>query len=196
MLALSQLARPWLLNLAFFLCKGAQFEFSGCGVPAFLSWLYTTFLKILVEVMTSGLSQVCNLWFGVSKGILPVRLLAQEIIMAVNYCGHQVEQRFGWAVPAYHEKEGAALILEHASLACCMTGDDDDDGRFGVQNLGSLRGKGDVCEELRKRKIDVCCLNEVRWRGLGARMLWMKGRRYISCGGLETEMELVVWELW
>ena len=26
--------------------------------------------------------------------------------------------------------------------------------------------------------IDVCCLQEVRWRGLGARMLGMKGRRY------------------
>ena len=25
---------------------------------------------------------------------------------------------------------------------------------------------GDVCEELRKRMIDVCCLQEVRWRGL------------------------------
>ena len=27
------------------------------------------------------------------------------------------------------------------------------------------------------------------------RMLWMKGRS-ISCGGLENEIELVVWELW
>ena len=26
--------------------------------------------------------------------------------------------------------------------------------------------------------IDVCCLQEVRWRGQGARMLGMKGRRY------------------
>ena len=30
---------------------------------------------------------------------------------------------------------------------------------------------------MRKRMIDVC-LQEVRWRGQGARMLWMKGRRY------------------
>ena len=40
----------------------------------------------------------------------------------------------------------------------------------------SLSGK-EVCEELRKRMIDVCCLQEVRWRGYGARMLGMKGRR-------------------
>ena len=38
--------------------------------------------------------------------------------------------------------------------------------------------RGDVCEELRKRMIYVCCLQEVRLRGQCARMLWMKGRRY------------------
>ena len=37
---------------------------------------------------------------------------------------------------------------------------------------------GEVCEELRKRMIDVCCSQEVRWRGQGARMQWMKGWRY------------------
>ena len=42
-------------------------------------------------------------------------------------------------------------------------------------NVGSLSGKGEVCEELRKRMIDVCCLQEVRLRGHGARMLGMKG---------------------
>ena len=26
--------------------------------------------------------------------------------------------------------------------------------------------------------IDVCCLHEVRWRGQGARMLGIKGKRY------------------
>ena len=26
--------------------------------------------------------------------------------------------------------------------------------------------------------IGMCCLQEVRWRGQGARILWMKGRRY------------------
>ena len=35
--------------------------------------------------------------------------------------------------------------------------------------LGSVSEKGgEVCEELRKRMIDVCCLHEVRWRGQDA----------------------------
>ena len=32
--------------------------------------------------------------------------------------------------------------------------------------------------ELKKRMIVVCCLQEVRWRGWGTRMLGMNGRRY------------------
>ena len=49
--------------------------------------------------------------------------------------------------------------------------------RVGTWNVVSLSGKrGEVCEEQRKRMIDVCCLQEVRWRGQGARMLGIKGR--------------------
>ena len=44
--------------------------------------------------------------------------------------------------------------------------------------MWSQSGKGgDTCDELRKRMIDVCCL-QVRWRGQGAKMVGMKGRRY------------------
>ena len=43
--------------------------------------------------------------------------------------------------------------------------------QVGMWNLSSLSGKGGyVCEEPRKRMIDVCCLHEVRWRGQGSRM--------------------------
>ena len=46
--------------------------------------------------------------------------------------------------------------------------------RVGAWNLGNVSGNGgEVCEELRKRMIDVCCLQEVRWRGHGSRMLGM-----------------------
>ena len=51
--------------------------------------------------------------------------------------------------------------------------------RFGSWNVGSISGRGtEVCEELKKRKVDVCCLQEVRWRGEGARFIGVKGRRY------------------
>ena len=43
---------------------------------------------------------------------------------------------------------------------------------------------------------DVCCLQEVRWRGQGVVVLWMKGSTYVSFGGLEKEMELVACEIW
>ena len=35
-----------------------------------------------------------------------------------------------------------------------------------------------MCEELRKRKVDVCCIQEVRWKGEGARFVCTLGRRY------------------
>ena len=51
--------------------------------------------------------------------------------------------------------------------------------RFGSWNVGSLCSRGtEVSEELRKRKVDVYCLQEVRWRGEGARFFGVKGRRY------------------
>ena len=34
--------------------------------------------------------------------------------------------------------------------------------------------------------IDVCCLQDVRWRGQGARMVGMKGKSY----------DVVVWRWW
>ena len=56
-------------------------------------------------------------------------------------------------------------ILEFTSIPSQYGGGPDE--RFLMQvvtyNLGSLGGKGgEVCEELRKQMIDVCCLQEVR----------------------------------
>ena len=59
-------------------------------------------------------------------------------------------------------------ILEHARIAYSMTG-----GLIGALGCGLGCGR-EVCEDMRKRMIDVCCLKEVRWRGQGARMLGMK----------------------
>ena len=43
------------------------------------------------------------------QGMLPVRHLAPNSIMAVNYCGLQLARMLGWAASAYHEKKYAAL---------------------------------------------------------------------------------------
>ena len=51
--------------------------------------------------------------------------------------------------------------------------------RFVTLNVGSLCGrKTKVCEELKKRRVDVCFMQEVRWKGQGARFGGTSGRRY------------------
>ena len=107
------------------------------------------------------------------------------------------------AAPAYHENEGA--ILHPGERWHSLSYDGRHNGRFGVQvgtwNLGSLSGKGgEVCEELRKSMIDVCCLQEVRLRGQGTRMLGIERRRYklwwsgkkdgVGCVGVMVKDEL------
>ena len=46
-------------------------------------------------------------------------------------------------------------------------------------HIGSLCGKGDFCEELRKWMIDVCSLEVVRWREHSCKLLEMGGWRYM-----------------
>ena len=41
----------------------------------------------------------------------------------------------------------------------------------------------------------MCCLQEGKWKGRGARFMGVKGRRY-SCGGLGIVMVREVWEFW
>ena len=44
--------------------------------------------------------------------------------------------------------------------------------RFGTWNIGTLKGKsGEVCKVLHRRKVKVCCIQEVRWKGEGSRSL-------------------------
>ena len=36
----------------------------------------------------------------------------------------------------------------------------------------------EICDELWKRNVDLCCLLDVRWRGCGARLIGLQGRKY------------------
>ena len=60
-------------------------------------------------------------------------------------------------------------------------------------NIGSLCGKGELCEELRKRMCVVFSKLDGEDRVLGC-----LGWRYsdISCGGMEEGMDLMLWVLW
>ena len=65
--------------------------------------------------------------------------------------------------------------------------------RFGTLNVASLCGrKTEMCEELRKRRVDVCCMQEGRCKSQGARFVGTLRRRYTlwsendaGFGGLE-----------
>ena len=51
--------------------------------------------------------------------------------------------------------------------------------RFRSWNVGSFCGRvTEVCGPLRKREVDMCCVQEVRWRGQEARFVGCRGRRY------------------
>ena len=132
--------------------------------------------------MTSALPQVCRLLLVLCKGMLPVRHQAPIIlkVVAVNYCVRQLAKWLGWAAHAYPKKKSAT---QHPGMCKhSLQYDWRPDGHFGVRvgrwNLGSLSGNGvEVCEELIKRMIDMCCLQELRWGGQGARMLGDERRK-------------------
>ena len=68
--------------------------------------------------------------------------------------------------------------------------------RFGIRNVGSISGRGtEVCEELRKRKVDVCCLQEVRWRGEELALL-VSREGGTNCGGAEMMIKPGAWVYW
>ena len=81
----------------------------------------TTCHKFVVELSTLGLSQVCKLWFGVSKRMPHAGNMSPKILMVVNYCGRRLTRRFGCGAPAYHEIKGATPKLERVGIAWNMT---------------------------------------------------------------------------
>ena len=57
--------------------------------------------------------------------------------------------------------------------------------RIGTLNVGTMSGRSnEIIEMLTRRKIDICCAQETRWRGGSARMVKGKDSRYkfLWCG--------------
>ena len=106
-----------------------------------------TFLKIVVDVPNLGLPQICKLWIGVGKDILPVRHLAPRILNELNYCGRQLARRLGWAAPAFHKEKDATP--HPGTCKHSLQYDGRSDGPLGVRvgtwNLVSLSGMGENC---------------------------------------------------
>ena len=51
--------------------------------------------------------------------------------------------------------------------------------RIASLNIGTLRGRSsEVVETVSRRGVDLCCLQEVRWRGASACMIVGKDSRY------------------
>ena len=53
----------------------------------------------------------------------------------------------------------------------------------------------EVTEELRKRKVDICGLQEIQWRGEKTRLLELK-EEDTSYGGWKMMLKWVVWKYW
>ena len=68
--------------------------------------------------------------------------------------------------------------------------------RLGSWNVGTMRGRsGEVVEVLTSRKIDVCCVQEVRWKGASARIVTGKNTEYkFFWSGSSTRVG--VWVFW
>ena len=104
--------------------------------------------------MASRLPQDCRLWLGVEKGMLLVSHLAQQILMAVHYCGCQVSQKLEWVAPAHIKNEG---VTPHPGVCrYSMQYERRPDWCIGwmvdICNMVSLSGNGGVVwEELRKK---------------------------------------------
>ena len=59
--------------------------------------------------------------------------------------------------------------------------------RFLTKNVESMSGKwGKISEALKKRCVDICCLQEVRWRGQGAKMAG-NGFKFVWSGSCKPE---------
>ena len=94
--------------------------------------------------------------------------------------------------PPSRINEGAKNPTVTASLSCSRSADRSkgsmvsaqsksavNNFRFSSWNVGTMTGRSlEVVDELWKRKVDICGVQETRWKGANTRFIGMKGRRY------------------
>ena len=70
-------------------------------------------------------------------------------------------------------------VLRMLGLSCFFSCSFERSFSFGSLNIKSLNGKKmELCEELLKREIGICCIQEVRWRGMGSKLVGSLGKRF------------------
>ena len=68
---------------------------------------------------------------------------------------------------------------EHHQIVIQQSGTTDSKLRIGSLNVGTMRGRsGEVVETLARRQVDICCVQEVRWRGASTRLITGKSCQY------------------
>ena len=117
-------------------------------------------------------------------------------MMAQNKCGRGTARSTPWGSPS------PLVKAQDGETGRSMDwGNPVDDGkapedprgprlfRFGSYNIGSMTGKSiELVNVLVKRKVNVCCVQETRWKGAGVRMLKGFGGlkyKFIWQGGLD-----------
>ena len=93
-------------------------------------------------------------------------------------------------VPAYIRKKALNLGRKTEYTRARMIGKSPD-VQFGIWfstwNVGSMSGKwGEISEILKRRCVDICCFQEVRWKGQGAKMIG-NGFKFLWSGSCKAE---------
>ena len=81
---------------------------------------------------------------------------------------------------------------------CNVAGETDDgwksvDTRIGSVNVGTMKGRsGEIAQMASSSRLNICCVQETRWKGSNARILGvMMGGK--SSSGMDVKMEWQVW---
>ena len=95
--------------------------------------------------------------------------------MVLTMCGGGTPQSTSQAlsVPAHVRKKALNAGFE---CTCARMMGKFPDVQFGIRfstwNVGYMLGKwGEISETLKRHCVDICCVQEVRWKGEGARMI-------------------------
>ena len=94
------------------------------------------------------------------------------------------------SVPAYLRKKALNLGRKTDCIHARMMGKSPDVQfgiRFSTCNVGSMSGReGETWETLKIRCANICCLQEVRWKEQGAKMIG-NGFKFLWSGSCKTE---------